>query len=102
MELTRDYAERVYAGAFTFLRSLEDHWTRPDLSPREVGESWLNYIIRERTILWWGGMGNSTEHTAYLRLASGIAAPESGSVARNGKVVSEGRVEIDRVQVSWL
>ncbi|TDJ38682.1 MAG: ADP-ribosylglycohydrolase family protein [Gammaproteobacteria bacterium] len=139
MELTNDYAERVYAGVlgkvigvylgrpfegwtyqmiqerlgdieyyvhdklnvplivtdddisgtFTFLRALEDHGTRADLSSREVGESWLNYLIKERTILWWGGLGNSTEHTAYLRLINGIHAPESGSMALNGKVVAE-------------
>lgn len=77
------------SGTFTFLRALEDHGTRPDLSPQEVGESWLNYLIRERTILWWGGLGNSTEHTAYLRLINGIEAPESGSIALNGKVVAE-------------
>jgi len=34
-------------------------------------------------------MGNSTEHTAYLRLKNGIDAPESGSIATNGKVVAE-------------
>ena len=77
------------SGTFTFLRALEDHGTRADISAREVGESWLNYLIRERTILWWGGLGNSTEHTAYIRLASGIEAPRSGSMALNGKVVSE-------------
>jgi len=77
------------SGTFTFLRALEDHDNRADLSAREVGESWLNYLIRERTILWWGGLGNSTEHTAYLRLANGIEAPESGSMALNGKVVAE-------------
>lgn len=77
------------SGTFTFLRALEDHGTRRDLSPQEVGESWLNYLIRERTILWWGGLGNSTEHTAYLRLINGIEAPESGSIALNGKVVAE-------------
>lgn len=77
------------SGTFTFLRALEDHGNNPAISAREVGESWLNYLIRERTILWWGGLGNSTEHTAYLRLVNGIAAPESGSAALNGKVVSE-------------
>jgi ADP-ribosylglycohydrolase len=77
------------SGTFTFLRALEDHGNRRDLTPREVGESWLNYLIRERTILWWGGLGNSTEHTAYLRLASGIEAPASGSMELNGKVVAE-------------
>jgi len=77
------------SGTFTFLRALEDHGIRPDLSSREIGQSWLNYLINERTVLWWGGLGNSTEHTAYIRLASGIGAPESGSMALNGKVVAE-------------
>ena len=76
-------------GTFTFLRALEDHGSGADLSPREVGETWLNYLIRERTVLWWGGLGNSTEHTAYLRLKSGIEAPASGSMELNGKVVAE-------------
>ena len=76
-------------GTFTFLRALEDHGSGADLGPREVGQSWLNYLIRERTVLWWGGLGNSTEHTAYLRLASGVEAPASGSMELNGKVVAE-------------
>ncbi|MCY3932810.1 MAG: ADP-ribosylglycohydrolase family protein, partial [Acidobacteria bacterium] len=76
-------------GTFTFLRALKDHGSGADLSSREVGETWLNYLIRERTVLWWGGLGNSTEHTAYLRLKSGIEAPESGSMELNGKVVAE-------------
>ena len=76
-------------GTFTFLRALEDHGSGTDLGSREIGETWLNYLIRERTVLWWGGLGNSTEHTAYLRLKSGIEAPESGSMALNGKVVAE-------------
>ena len=76
-------------GTFTFLRALEDHGSGADLGPREVGETWLNYLIRERTVLWWGGLGNSTEHTAYLRLKSGIEAPASGSMELNGKVVAE-------------
>ncbi|MEC7370815.1 MAG: ADP-ribosylglycohydrolase family protein [Pseudomonadota bacterium] len=77
------------SGTFTFLRSIADHHYAPSISARQIGESWLNYLIEEKTILWWGGMGNSTEHTAYLRLKSGINAPESGSIARNGKVVAE-------------
>src|SRR6185295_16448074 len=48
-----------------------------------------NYLIERTTILWWGGMGNSTEHTAYVRLKNGIAAPRSGSMALNGQVVAE-------------
>jgi ADP-ribosylglycohydrolase len=77
------------SGTFTFLRSLPDHANRRDLSPREIGETWLNYIIAQRTILWWGGMGDSTEHTAFLRLKAGVSAPESGSITLNGQVVAE-------------
>jgi ADP-ribosylglycohydrolase len=77
------------SGTFTFIRALEDYGCRRDLTPAQIGHAWLNYIIEEQTILWWGGMGNSTEHTAYLRLKAGIPAPQSGSIALNGKVVAE-------------
>jgi len=77
------------SGTFTFLRALPDYGNRRDLTPAQIGQTWLNYLIEERTILWWGGLGNSTEHTAYLRLKSGIPAPHSGSIALNGKVVAE-------------
>jgi ADP-ribosylglycohydrolase len=77
------------SGTFTFLRALPDYDNRRDLTPAQIGQSWLNYIIERRTILWWGGMGNSTEHTAFLRLKRGIQAPASGSMTLNGKVVAE-------------
>lgn len=77
------------SGTFTFLRAFPDYGNRPDLTPQQIGQTWLNYIIERRTILWWGGLGNSTEHTAYLRLKHGIPAPRSGSIALNGKVVAE-------------
>jgi ADP-ribosylglycohydrolase len=77
------------SGTFTFIRALPDHGNSIDITPAEIGHSWLNYIIREKSILWWGGMGNSTEHTAFLRLEDGIEAPQSGSMALNGKVVAE-------------
>ena len=77
------------AGTFTFIRALEDHGTRADLTAREIGETWLNYLIERRSILWWGGNGNSTEHTAWLNLKRGIAAPASGSAAVNGEAVAE-------------
>ncbi|HVA88921.1 MAG TPA: ADP-ribosylglycohydrolase family protein [Chloroflexota bacterium] len=76
-------------GTFTFIRALPDHGNTPEISAAQIGQTWLNYIIERRSILWWGGLGNSTEHTAYLRLKHGIAAPESGSIARNGQVVAE-------------
>jgi ADP-ribosylglycohydrolase len=77
------------SGTFTFLRALPDYGNSKNLTPAQIGQTWLNYIIERRTILWWGGLGNSTEHTAYLRLKEGIQAPESGSIARNSKVVAE-------------
>ena len=77
------------SGTFTFVRALADNEFNADITAQQIGESWLNYLIEKRTILWWGGLGNSTEHTAYLRLKNGIQAPDSGSMALNGKVVAE-------------
>tara|TARA_Y100000590_G_scaffold249378_1_gene280180 strand:+ start:20431 stop:22566 length:2136 start_codon:yes stop_codon:yes gene_type:complete len=77
------------SGTFTFIRALEDHGITEDISPEDIGNTWLNYLIEDKSVLWWGGMGHSTEHTAFLRLKSGIPAPQSGSKELNGKVVSE-------------
>ncbi|MBN1933903.1 MAG: ADP-ribosylglycohydrolase family protein [Anaerolineae bacterium] len=77
------------SGTFTFLRALPDYGNDANLTPVQIGQTWLNYLIDRRTVLWWGGLGNSTEHTAYLRLKKGIPAPRSGSIALNGKVVAE-------------
>jgi ADP-ribosylglycohydrolase len=77
------------SGTFTFLRALRDHGCTHDLTAAQVGEAWLNHVVPMRTTFWWGGMGNSTEHTAYVRLLAGVPAPESGSAARNTKVVAE-------------
>ncbi|HEY0868015.1 MAG TPA: ADP-ribosylglycohydrolase family protein [Fimbriimonas sp.] len=77
------------SGTFTFLRALEDYGFNPGLTPAQIGQTWLNYLVENKTVLWWGGLGMSTEHTAYLRLKHGIEAPESGSIRRNGQVVAE-------------
>jgi len=77
------------AGTFTFLRALPDNGNRRDLTAAQIGQTWLNYLIEKHTILWWGGLGNSTEHTAFLRLKHGIPAPASGSIAVNGEVVAQ-------------
>lgn len=82
-------ADDDLSGTFAFFRAMEDSGYDPNLTAKQVGDAWLNYIIENRTILWWGGLGNSTEHTAYLRLKSGIPAPESGSIARNGTVLPQ-------------
>ncbi len=59
------------------------------LTAAQIGDTWLNYIVEDRTILWWGGLGRSTEHTAFLRLRDGVAAPASGSAEMNGTTLSE-------------
>ncbi len=77
------------SGTFTFLRALPDYDHTPDLTPAQIGQTWLNYIIENRAILWWGGRGHSTAHTAFLNLKGGMAAPHSGSTAVNGPIVAE-------------
>jgi ADP-ribosylglycohydrolase len=77
------------SGTFTFLRAMPDYNHDRALTPAQIGQTWLNYLIEGRTVLWWGGLGNSTEHTAYLRLKNGVAAPASGAITTNGQVVAE-------------
>lgn len=77
------------SGTFTFFRALRDHGNSRELTAKQIGRTWLNYLIEKKTILWWGGLGNSTEHTAYLRLKHGIPAPVSGAIETNGQVVAE-------------
>lgn len=77
------------SGTFTFVRALPDYGNPRDLTAEQIGQTWLNYIVENRTILWWGGMGNSTEHTAYLRLKEGHRAPASGSARLNTRTVAE-------------
>ena len=76
-------------GTFTFVRALEDSGQYADTPASFFGETWLNYLVEGKTVLWWGGMGHSTEHTAYLRLKQGIPSPESGSIERNGATVAQ-------------
>lgn len=77
------------SGTFAFFRALEDSQYDADIKAEAIGEAWLNYIVENETILWWGGLCRSTEHTAYLRLKNGIKAPESGSMKLNGRSMAE-------------
>ena len=77
------------SGTFVFYRALEDNNFPSDISAQQIGDTWLNYVIEDKTILWWGGLSRSTEHTAFLRLKSGIPAPESGSIVLNGQSMAE-------------
>lgn len=77
------------AGTFTFVRALEEHGARQDLTAAEIGRTWLNTVVENRAIFWWGGRGTSTEHTAWLNLKDGVPAPRSGSAALNGATLAE-------------
>lgn len=77
------------AGTVTFIRAAEDSGRKYDTSAADVAECWLNYLIEDRSVLWWGGVGNSTEHTAYMRLKDGYQPPYSGSIELNSKTVAE-------------
>jgi len=85
-------------GPVYFIRALRDYGL--SATDADVGRTWLNYAAEEHGMYWWGGFGNSTEHTAYKNLKAGIPAPESGSIATNGTTVAEqigGQIFID----SW-
>ena len=77
------------AGMLTFLRAIPDYGYSKEVTAEQIGNVWLNYLVEEQTVLWWGGRGMSTEHTAYLNLKSGITAPASGSIETNGHLVAE-------------
>jgi ADP-ribosylglycohydrolase len=77
------------SGTFSFVRALEEHGVSADLSSEDIGRTWLNQVIEHRSIFWWGGNGISTEHTVFLNLKNGIAAPRSGAEGTNGRVMAE-------------
>lgn len=77
------------SGTFQFIRALEEHGVTEDISAESIGRTWLNTVVEDRTIFWWGGRGMSTEHTAYLNLKAGIPAPRSGAAETNGLNVAE-------------
>ena len=81
-------ADDDLSGSFGFFRAMEDCGSASGVTAADFGDTWLNTIIEDRTILWWGGFGRSTEHTAFLRLKAGYRAPQSGSRALNGEMLS--------------
>ena len=52
------------SGTFVFYRALEDNGYPENITAEQIGEAWLNYVIEDKTILWWGGLARSTEHSA--------------------------------------
>ncbi|MBI5650282.1 MAG: ADP-ribosylglycohydrolase family protein [Chloroflexi bacterium] len=75
------------AAPLVLIRALEDCGSA--VTAEQIGETMLNYLADQRGTIWWGGYGVSTEHTAYINLMNGIAAPRSGSIAQNGKMIAE-------------
>ncbi|MBR4462573.1 MAG: ADP-ribosylglycohydrolase family protein [Erysipelotrichaceae bacterium] len=60
-----------------------------DPSAEEIGNVFLNVMQEYKGFFWWGGVGVSSEHTAYENLKNGIHAPESGSKKTNGEMIAE-------------
>ncbi|MBQ6335252.1 MAG: ADP-ribosylglycohydrolase family protein [Erysipelotrichaceae bacterium] len=73
-------------GPLFFVRALLDE---EELTTENIGDCFLNYLQEYRGFFWWGGVGVSTEHTAYENLKNGIKAPKSGSVEQNGQAIAE-------------
>ena len=91
-------------GPVYFFRALRDSSQNGELTPEYVAKAWLNYAREGIGMFWWGGYGVSTEHTAYLNLLHGIPAPQSGSAATNGKLLSDqigGQIFIDTWGLIW-
>lgn len=82
-------ADDDISGTFGFFRAIEDNGYKDITTAEDFGNTWLNYIIENKTILWWGGLGRSTEHTAFLNLKNGIPAPKSGAIETNGQTMAE-------------
>jgi len=91
-------------GPIFFVRALYDDAADRELTPRDVARAWLNYAREGVGMFWWGGVGVSTEHTAYVNLRSGIEAPASGSIAVNGEILAEqigGQIFVDVWGLLW-
>lgn len=73
-------------GPLFFIRALLDH---DEISAEKIGDAFLNYLCEYHGFFWWGGVGVSTEHTAYENLKKGIRAPASGSIETNGLTIAE-------------
>ncbi len=73
-------------GPLFFVRCLLE---KNDITAEDIGNTFLDYIPEYHSFFWWGGVGVSTEHTAYENLKNGIRAPLSGSMKTNGQTIAE-------------
>ena len=72
-------------GPLFFVRALLE---KDSITAADIGDAFLNYIPEYHGFFWWGGVGVSTEHTAYENLKNGIKAPRSGSREQNGLTIA--------------
>ena len=70
-----------------YIRALEDFG--PNVTVEQIGQTVLNYVGDQHGTFWWGGYGNSTEHTAYLNLANGFQLRYQALIALNGPTIAE-------------
>ena len=75
-------------GPLFFVRALLDN-DPFNIKAEDIGNTILNYLQDQHGFFWWGGVGISTEHTAYENLKNGIKAPLSGSKEINGIILAE-------------
>ena len=74
-------------GPLFFVKALERYGK--DVSAEQMGETLLSVASHGHGFFWWGGIGVSTEDTAYHNLLKGITAPASGRMEVNGKTMAE-------------
>ncbi len=75
-------------GPLFFVRAL-DQLCSDQITAEMMGENLLNWLCDGTGFFWWGGVGVSSEHTAYHNLKSGMTAPCSGSAKVNGQAIAE-------------
>ncbi len=74
-------------GPLFFAKAIERYGKHA--SAEQMGETLLSVASIGHGFFWWGGIGVSTEDTAYHNLLKGIKAPASGSIETNGKTMAE-------------
>ncbi|MEI6233207.1 MAG: ADP-ribosylglycohydrolase family protein [Planctomycetota bacterium] len=83
------FANTAIVSALTSVRVLEDFGYSSSFSSENVAQTWLNYAVENRSVLWWGGVGHSAPHTAFKRLKKSISTPENGVLSVVGSPVAE-------------
>ena len=41
------------SGTFGFFKTIEDNQYDFSITAKDIGDTWLNYIFENRTVLWW-------------------------------------------------